>query len=87
MNNILAKFVVAQFITGTAGVMSYPLDTIRRRMMMQSGRADVLYSGTIDCGVKILKNEGVSAFFKGALSNFFRGIGASIVLVLYDEIQ
>jgi solute carrier family 25 (adenine nucleotide translocator) protein 4/5/6/31 len=56
-------------------------------MMMQSGRADVLYKNTFDCAVKIAKKEGASAFFKGALSNFFRGIGASIVLVLYDELQ
>ncbi|CAD8107140.1 unnamed protein product [Paramecium primaurelia] len=87
MNNIVAKFIVAQFITGTAGVISYPLDTIRRRMMMQSGRADILYKNTLDCAIKIAKNEGAKAFFKGALSNFFRGIGASLVLVLYDEIQ
>jgi len=25
-------------------------------------------------------------FFKGALSNTFRGVGAALVLVLYDEI-
>lgn len=55
-------------------------------MMMQSGRKEKLYTGTVDCAVKILKNEGPKAFFKGALSNFFRGIGASLVLVLYDEI-
>jgi solute carrier family 25 (adenine nucleotide translocator) protein 4/5/6/31 len=58
-------------------------------MMMQSGRdkADLMYKGTIDCFAKIIKNEGSGAFFKGALSNVFRGVGASIVLVLYDEIQ
>jgi len=26
-------------------------------------------------------------FFKGALSNVFRGVGAAVVLTLYDEIQ
>jgi len=34
MNNIVVKFFVAQAITATAGVISYPLDTVRRRMMM-----------------------------------------------------
>jgi len=55
---------------------------------MNSGRAgaDSLYSGTMDCFVKIYKNEGgVNPFFKGALSNVFRGIGGALVLVLYDE--
>jgi len=54
---------------------------------MQSGRSDVLYSGTLDCFAKILKNEGPKAFFKGALSNIIRGAGGSLVLVLYDELQ
>jgi len=26
-------------------------------------------------------------FFKGSLSNVFRGVGASLVLVLYDEVK
>lgn len=66
--------------------MSYPLDTVRRRLMMQSGRGEVLYNGTLDCFAKIYKNEGgFKPFFKGALSNVFRGIGGALVLVLYDE--
>lgn len=36
-NNLLVKFMTAQVITASAGVVSYPLDTVRRRMMMQSG--------------------------------------------------
>jgi solute carrier family 25 (adenine nucleotide translocator) protein 4/5/6/31 len=50
---ILAMWAWAQFVTVTAGIMSYPLDTVRRRLMMQSGRKDVLYTGTGDCFRKI----------------------------------
>jgi len=85
--NIFLKFLMAQCVTGVSGLVSYPLDTIRRRLMMQSGRKDVMYTGTVDCFNKILKNEGGKAFFKGALSNILRGMGASLVLVLYDEFQ
>jgi solute carrier family 25 (adenine nucleotide translocator) protein 4/5/6/31 len=85
--SIIFKFIVAQFVTGLSGLFSYPLDTVRRRLMMQSGRADVLYNGTIDCVRKIYHKEGGRAFFKGALSNILRGMGASLVLVLYDEFQ
>lgn len=54
--------------------------------MMQSGRKDVIYKGTIDCFKKIYAKEGgFKPFFKGALSNVFRGAGAAIVLVGYDE--
>jgi len=85
--SILLKFLVAQCVTALSGLLSYPLDTVRRRLMMQSGRKDVMYTGTLDCFRKIAQNEGSKAFFKGALSNIFRGMGASLVLVLYDEFQ
>lgn len=81
------KWLVAQLVTTAAGIVSYPMDTVRRRMMMQAGRADVLYTSTLDCAVKILKAEGGSAFFKGALSNVIRGMGGSFLLVGYDVIK
>lgn len=57
--------------------------------MMESGKAENerQYRGTADCGAKILSKEGVTGFFKGNLSNFWRSIGSSLVLVLYDEFQ
>ncbi|OQR91813.1 ADP/ATP translocase [Achlya hypogyna] len=84
---IWQKWVVAQVVTTGAGLISYPFDTVRRRVMMQAGRQDVLYSSTLDCWVKIAKNEGPGAFFKGAGSNILRGTGAALVLVLYDEFK
>lgn len=85
--NFFAMWAFAQAVTVVSGVISYPLDTIRRRLMMQSGRADILYTGTVDCFQKILKNEGPKAFFKGSLSNVLRGTGGALVLVFYDKIQ
>jgi solute carrier family 25 (adenine nucleotide translocator) protein 4/5/6/31 len=85
--NFFAMWAFAQAVTVVSGVISYPLDTIRRRLMMQSGRADILYTGTVDCFKKILKNEGPKAFFKGSLSNVLRGTGGALVLVFYDKIQ
>lgn len=81
------KWMVAQVVTTAAGIISYPFDTVRRRMMMQAGRADVLYTSTLHCWGKILKDEGGGAFFKGAGSNVIRGTGGAIVLVLYDEFK
>jgi solute carrier family 25 (adenine nucleotide translocator) protein 4/5/6/31 len=85
--NIFAMWAFAQFVTVFSGIASYPLDTVRRRMMMQSGRSDILYKGTLDCFAKIYKDEGLKAFFKGALSNVIRGTGGALVLVFYDKIQ
>jgi len=83
------SWAIAQTVTTVAGIISYPFDTVRRRLMMQSGRksADIMYKGTVDCWKKIAKNEGGGAFFKGAFSNVLRGTGGALVLVLYDEIQ
>jgi len=83
----LVSWAIAQTVTTVAGIVSYPFDTVRRRMMMQSGRADKMYKNTLDCWAKIAKNEGRKAFFKGAFSNVLRGTGGALVLVLYDEIK
>jgi len=85
--NFFAAWGIAQVVTISSGILSYPWDTVRRRMMMQSGRKDILYKNTWDCAVKIVQNEGISAMFKGALSNVFRGTGGALVLAIYDEIQ
>lgn len=85
--NFFMAWAIAQVVTVGSGILSYPWDTVRRRMMMQSGRKDILYKNTWDCAVKIIKNEGPSAMFKGALSNVFRGTGGALVLAIYDEIQ
>eukprot|EP00889_Picochlorum_renovo_P000888 jgi/Picre1/27918/NNA_000880.t1 len=83
----VAKWAVAQAVTSAAGVLSYPFDTVRRRLMMQAGSDKKMYNGTIDCWKKIAADEGAKAFFKGALSNILRGAGGAFVLVLYDEIK
>ncbi|XP_028923409.1 ADP/ATP translocase 4 [Ornithorhynchus anatinus] len=83
----LVSFFVAQVVTTCSGILSYPFDTVRRRMMMQSGESDRQYRGTWDCFVKIYRREGPGAFFRGAFSNVLRGTGGALVLVLYDKIQ
>lgn len=85
--NFFAAWGIAQIVTIGSGILSYPWDTVRRRMMMQSGRKDILYKNTLDCAVKIIKNEGMTAMFKGAGSNVIRGTGGALVLAIYDEIQ
>jgi solute carrier family 25 (adenine nucleotide translocator) protein 4/5/6/31 len=85
--HFLSMWLYAQFVVAISGVVSYPLDTIRRRLMMQSGRKDAMYNGTMDCFSKILKDEGPRAFFKGSLSNVLRGTGGALVLVINEKIQ
>jgi len=85
--NVLAMWAFAQVVTVSAGILSYPLDTVRRRLMMDSGRAEKMYNGTLDCFAKIAKDEGPRAFFKGSLSNVIRGTGGALVLVFYSKIE
>jgi len=84
-----SKFAIAQTVAIFAGYASYPFDTIRRRLQMQSERPkeDWTYKGTGDCFNKILKEEGAQAFFKGAGANALRTVGSAMVLVLYDQCQ
>ena len=84
-----SKFAIAQATAITAGYASYPFDTIRRRLQMQSEKPveEWLYKGTMDCLVKIMKEEGTGALFKGAGANALRTVGSAMVLVLYGEIK
>merc|ERR1711959_333222 len=86
---VVSKFVVAQIAVTASGLVAYPFDTVRRRLQMESDKpmTDRMYKGTLDCGAKILKTEGFNGMYKGALANIFRGVGASLVLVLYGQIQ
>jgi len=86
---IVISWLIAQTVTTISGIISYPFDTVRRRMMMQSGltKNERMYKSTVHCWGKIGRTEGPKAFFKGALSNVFRGTGGAFVLVLYDEIK
>jgi hypothetical protein len=47
--------------TGACSIM-IPIDTIKTRIVMQTG--DIVYTGMWDCFQKILKDEGVSSFYR-----------------------
>ncbi|KAI0163292.1 mitochondrial carrier domain-containing protein [Pestalotiopsis sp. NC0098] len=85
-NNFLASFALGWGVTTGAGIASYPLDTIRRRMMMTSGEA-VKYNGTLDAARQIVAKEGVKSLFKGAGANILRGVAGAGVLSIYDQLQ
>merc|ERR1719498_549829 len=86
---VFSKFVIAQGVAIAAGYASYPFDTVRRRLQMQSEKPkeEWLYKGTGHCFTKILKDEGPAAMFKGAGANALRTVGSALVLVLYDQIK
>ncbi|KAL0632284.1 ADP/ATP carrier protein [Maublancomyces gigas] len=84
--NFLASFALGWCVTTGAGIASYPLDTVRRRMMMTSGEA-VKYKSSMDAFSQIIKTEGVKSLFKGAGANILRGVAGAGVLSIYDQVQ
>lgn len=85
-DSFLASFLLGWCVTIGASTCSYPLDTVRRRMMMTSGQS-IKYNGAMDCARQIIANEGVITLFKGCGANIFRGVAAAGVISLYDQLQ
>jgi len=85
--SLIARFMCAQTTAIVAGYASYPFDTVRRRLQMQSEkpREQWVYSSTLDCFGKVYSKEGFKAFFKGAGANALRTVGSALVLVFYES--
>jgi hypothetical protein len=75
-DNFLAAFLLGWGITIGAGLASYPIDTVRRRMMMTSGQA-VKYSSSLDCFRQVVAKEGTKSLFKGAGANILRAVAGA----------
>jgi len=82
--SVLWSFLLGWGVTIFSGLMSYPIDTVRRRMMMTSG-SGVKYKGSIDCAVQVIKNEGFMSLMKGAGANILRGVAGAGVLAGFDK--
>ncbi|KAK6157166.1 hypothetical protein DH2020_011414 [Rehmannia glutinosa] len=85
-DSFLASFLLGWGITIGAGLASYPIDTVRRRMMMTSGEA-VKYKSSFDAFSQIVKKEGTKSLFKGAGANILRAVAGAGVLAGYDKLQ
>lgn len=85
-DSFFASFLLGWGITIGAGLASYPLDTVRRRMMMTSGEA-VKYRSSAHAFSEIVKKEGVKSLFKGAGANILRAVAGAGVLAGYDKLQ
>ncbi|GCE98545.1 hypothetical protein ZYGM_004181 [Zygosaccharomyces mellis] len=81
-----ASFLLGWVVTTGASTASYPLDTVRRRMMMTSGQA-VKYNGAFDAFKQIVATEGVKSLFRGCAANILRGVAGAGVISLYDQLQ
>ncbi|XP_042852467.1 calcium-binding mitochondrial carrier protein SCaMC-1-like isoform X4 [Panthera tigris] len=82
---ITERFVSGSLAGATAQTCIYPMEVLKTRMILgETGQ----YSGVIDCGKKLLKQEGVRTFFKGYIPNFLGILPyAGIDLAVYELLK
>jgi len=78
-------FLLGWLVTVTAGLAAYPVDTIKRRMMMTVGQKDK-YKSSWTCVQQVVGSEGMSALYKGAGVNIVRGVAGAGVLAGFDKL-
>jgi solute carrier family 25 (adenine nucleotide translocator) protein 4/5/6/31 len=79
------NFFLGWIVTTSAGFLTYPLGTIKGRMMMRSMQP-VKYTGSIDCIRYVLTNEGIRGFYGGAGYTLLRSIASAMALSVYEII-
>ncbi|XP_053948876.1 tricarboxylate transport protein, mitochondrial-like isoform X1 [Anastrepha ludens] len=74
--------VVGLIAGGSAVLVNTPVDTLKTRMQ---GLEAAKYENILDCALKIYRNEGVLAFYKGMIPRFVRlSLQACCIFTLYD---
>lgn len=84
-----SRIFIAMCATTVANSVSYPLDTISRRLMLDSARP-IKYQkcnrSMIVATKNIFREDGLKGFYRGQIVNILRGFGSSLVLAFYDEV-
>jgi solute carrier family 25 (adenine nucleotide translocator) protein 4/5/6/31 len=81
------KFFAAQSVSMLASIAHYPLDSVRRRLMMQSSAKERRYKNAFDCFRQIYVQEGFRGYYLGIGTNLVRSFGAALLLVTYDLVK
>lgn len=82
----MERIAAAQCVSLAAALCMYPVDSVRRRLMMQAGipENERLYRNSLDCIRVILRQEGMRGFYLGLGPNLVRSVGGALLLVAYD---
>ncbi|KAH8261624.1 hypothetical protein KR044_012348 [Drosophila immigrans] len=100
----VANHFISSFIASLgSAVASTPIDVIRTRLMNQrhvtilnggvasataSASAQRLYSGSLDCAVQTIRNEGILALYKGFIPTWVRmGPWNIIFFITYEQLK
>jgi solute carrier family 25 (adenine nucleotide translocator) protein 4/5/6/31 len=87
--NPIYLFLYAQAVSIGASTLNYPYDTVRRRLMMQSGRSRsaLQYSGALDCVAKVAREEGLRGFYRGFVPYLVRSSGSVVLIALHPLLK
>jgi len=85
----ISSFCAVTFARTAVMPFNYPFDTVRRRMMLESEKSlkERQYKGSFDCFRQVMAKEGLKGMYKGMIPELFRGVGGSLVVVIYDRIK
>ncbi|XP_056131828.1 mitochondrial adenyl nucleotide antiporter SLC25A24-like [Lampris incognitus] len=79
------RFMAGSLAGATAQTAIYPMEVMKTRLTL---RKTGQYSGMFDCAKKILRKEGVKAFYKGYIPNILGIIPyAGIDLAVYESLK
>mmetsp|Transcript_15731 Transcript_15731/g.44017 ORF Transcript_15731/g.44017 Transcript_15731/m.44017 type:complete len:320 (-) Transcript_15731:209-1168(-) len=85
----LAKISIGALATVLAQTVTFPIDSVRRRMQMSgSVQTHTQYENFWRCASSMLQREGVSSFYRGVVVNAVKTApGAAVQFVAYDFIK
>nr|CAB3266167.1 calcium-binding mitochondrial carrier protein Aralar1-like [Phallusia mammillata] len=83
------NLLLAGTIAGApAASLTTPADVIKTRLQVKSRAGQTVYKGVFDCAKKVYKEEGFTAFWKGAPARVFRSSPQfGITLLTYELLQ
>ena len=71
-----------------ASTATYPWQTIKSRIQQRQNLDAKPYNGMIDCGTRIIKNEGMRGLYKGLAPNLMRiAPSAAITFFTYENVK
>jgi hypothetical protein len=86
--SMLAHAALAAATTFTSATITYPLDVIRKRLIIDVGQADKQYKGQFrQCVATILKREGIRGLYRFWAPDMVFRLGGGVLLVGYDAFR
>lgn len=82
--NMMQRVGIAQSVSLLAATVCYPLDTVRRQLMMQAGKEEKQFTNVWNCTIHVYKRDGIQGFFRGLGANLAKTVGGALLLVAYD---